>query len=708
MRMTTDTALLQLYARTRDAEAFGELIRRHSDMVYGTALRVTSSDQDAQDVTQACFMDLARKTGAITSVSGWLHCTATHRALDLIRDERTRKKHERGAMREKCEGTGPSWEEVAPYVDEALETLPEDLRAPLVMHFLEGKTQAEVAEQLGVNQSTISRLIGKGTYELRVRLKKMGVVASVAVLVGLLNQSAATAAPPTLTTALGKMALAGVGEAGTGAAAGGGGIAAAAGTGVSVSGNLGVLVSVLIVTGVAVLGYVALKDSEPEAPARPPARPPAAEQVAEPQEGEQTTMTKPNYAKLAKVQREGGKVWIDYAVDVHEHSLSGLSHIYRIADVLRYYGKDVDMDWLMGVSGEAFAYYYSPDGTYLTPFVHSWDSALAALEAYGFEGEWRFEKGADVEPSLRAIRAEIEAGRLVLAPGIKASANGINSRCHWWFIVNGVDVEAREVSLVRTRDRTADFIDLPYGDSRDPREHPRWYGIVRTAAGMDTHYGAGQGADNPLLFVRRAGQAPDPSAVADRAMQRAVRSAREEPVELRGWGGGTYLAGTAALERLLADLKSAKGDGVEEFKRLNPVKGDPFGGVHEELVHLRLLSERRRAAGAFLRRADAHLPEAARPHTNAAAAKYDEVSHLALEAFELRHGPVADHDQIQSMVREETFGDDVPEWAAFWKRADENLADAEKRKELARLIEGALDAERAAVAEIEKALESLK
>jgi len=159
------------------------------------------------------------------------------------------------------------------------------------------------------------------------------------------------------------------------------------------------------------------------------------------------------------VKREGTKVWIDYAVNIHEHLLSGLSHIYRIADILRYYGEDVDTDWLTGISGEAFAYYYHPGGTFLTPFVHSWDSALAALEAYGYSGEWMTsEPGSNVEPSLRAPEREINAGRLVVAPGIKASKNGINSRCHYWFIVNGVHVQEKEVSLVGSRHRAANFI----------------------------------------------------------------------------------------------------------------------------------------------------------------------------------------------------------------------------------------------------------
>ena len=107
-------------------------------------------------------------------------------------------------------------------------------------------------------------------------------------------------------------------------------------------------------------------------------------------------------------------------------------------------------------------------------------------------------------------------------------------------------------------------------------------------------------------------------------------------------------------------------------------------------------------------KAAVHLPQGTRFHINAAAAKYDEVSRFALEAFELRHGPVEENDRICEMVREERFGEDVPEWVTYWRRADANLADADKRRDLANLIRSALEAEREAIAELEKVLTLLR
>ena len=208
--MADDAILLRRYARRRDTEAFAEMVRRHAGMVYGTCLRVLRNTQDAEDVAQECFLELARHAGRIrSSLSGWLHTLATHRARNAIRDAATRRRHEEQAVAQRHANAEPTWAEVSLAVDEALEELPEELRAPLVLHYLRGCTQAEAAAQLGVNQSTVSRRIERGLAELRGVLKRVGLVASVVALATLLAENAACAAPAGLMTALGKMALAG-------------------------------------------------------------------------------------------------------------------------------------------------------------------------------------------------------------------------------------------------------------------------------------------------------------------------------------------------------------------------------------------------------------------------------------------------------------------------------------------------------------------
>ena len=59
--MMDDKQLLGAYARERSESAFGELVTRHIDFVYSTALRVVNGDSHlAQDVAQTVFIQLAR------------------------------------------------------------------------------------------------------------------------------------------------------------------------------------------------------------------------------------------------------------------------------------------------------------------------------------------------------------------------------------------------------------------------------------------------------------------------------------------------------------------------------------------------------------------------------------------------------------------------------------------------------------------------
>jgi len=209
--MTRDIILLQQYARHRDAEAFRELTARYAGLVYGTCLRVLGNPADAEDVAQECFLELARKAGAIrTSLPGWLHALARSRAVDLARREATRRRYEQQLGGQPIAPS--SWAELEPYIDAALAKLPDQLRQPILLHYLLGCTQAETAERLNTTQATVSRRLDKGIEALRAHLRKAGLIVPAALLATLFSPHAASAAPTTLTAALGKMAVSGGGE----------------------------------------------------------------------------------------------------------------------------------------------------------------------------------------------------------------------------------------------------------------------------------------------------------------------------------------------------------------------------------------------------------------------------------------------------------------------------------------------------------------
>src|SRR5438132_356994 len=96
--MQTDNQLLASYIRDRSEQAFRELVERRVNLVYSAALRQTRGHvSDAEEVTQAVFVELARKGRKLLdhpALSGWLYATVRHCVANLHRTERRRQKRE--------------------------------------------------------------------------------------------------------------------------------------------------------------------------------------------------------------------------------------------------------------------------------------------------------------------------------------------------------------------------------------------------------------------------------------------------------------------------------------------------------------------------------------------------------------------------------------------------------------------------------------
>jgi RNA polymerase sigma factor (sigma-70 family) len=198
---------LQRWTDRGDAEAFARIVHQYAGCVYATCLRILGDSARAQDASQETFFRLMRCPTQITqNLGGWLHRTATHLALDMLRSE-TARRHREIVYSSQCEHEASTWAELSPCVDQAMTELPEELRMLLVEHYLMGRSQAELAERTGLSAATISRRVHQGLEELRRHLRLKGVYALPAVLAGLLCHVAARQAPASLTTQLGKMAL---------------------------------------------------------------------------------------------------------------------------------------------------------------------------------------------------------------------------------------------------------------------------------------------------------------------------------------------------------------------------------------------------------------------------------------------------------------------------------------------------------------------
>src|ERR1039458_7021391 len=101
MNRMDDATLLRNFVETGSDQAFDQLISRHFDLVYCSALRVVAGDAHlAQDVATHVFTDLSRKAGRLPPglfLGGWLYKHTSFTAANAIRTVRRRAHRERQA-----------------------------------------------------------------------------------------------------------------------------------------------------------------------------------------------------------------------------------------------------------------------------------------------------------------------------------------------------------------------------------------------------------------------------------------------------------------------------------------------------------------------------------------------------------------------------------------------------------------------------------
>jgi RNA polymerase sigma factor (sigma-70 family) len=200
-----DDDLLRRFCARGEEEAFATLLGRHGSMVYGVCRRALRQPQDAEDAFQATFLVLARRAGSIRkrgSLASWLFGVA-HRIATQARHREARRRHreQRAASPPQAESAAlPADRELRAVLDQELSRLPEKYRAPMVLHYLEGRTKEEAAHELGWPVGTVSGRLARARVLLRARLTRRGLALAAAWVAAELSPGAIEAAPAVLET----------------------------------------------------------------------------------------------------------------------------------------------------------------------------------------------------------------------------------------------------------------------------------------------------------------------------------------------------------------------------------------------------------------------------------------------------------------------------------------------------------------------------
>jgi RNA polymerase sigma factor (sigma-70 family) len=210
----SDREVLGRFVDARDEAAFEALLARHGPMVWNVCRRILRHPDDADDAFQATFLALAFQASRLRigdSLGPWLYRVASRVAARARADRRRRADRERSGVAipepEPERGEAAGLEEIGRAIHEELAGLPERLRAPMVLCYLEGMTHEQAARQLACPVGTVRSRLARARDRLRGRITRRGLVTTPAALDALLTSSGpASTVPPHLSISLVKVA----------------------------------------------------------------------------------------------------------------------------------------------------------------------------------------------------------------------------------------------------------------------------------------------------------------------------------------------------------------------------------------------------------------------------------------------------------------------------------------------------------------------
>ncbi len=164
-------------ATAGELEAFGELVRRHQDFVYGSVLRVVKNPTLAEDISQDCFLRAYRALPNFrgdSQVRSWLYRIAHNLAINAVT---RRREYPTEIMPEILATADAGPERSAEMTDlgramgQAIESLSDDLKQPLVLRELQHMSYEAIADELDLPLNTVRTRIFRARRALQSQLE---------------------------------------------------------------------------------------------------------------------------------------------------------------------------------------------------------------------------------------------------------------------------------------------------------------------------------------------------------------------------------------------------------------------------------------------------------------------------------------------------------------------------------------------------------
>ncbi len=171
----TGTAVFDATGDKTTMPSWDELVRQHADRVYRLAYRLSGSQHDAEDLTQETFIRVFRSVQNYQpgTFEGWLHRITTNLFLDMVRRRNRIRMEALPEDYDRVPADEPNPEQIyhdsrlGPDLQAALDSLPPEFRAAVVLCDIEGLSYEEIGATLGVKLGTVRSRIHRGRAALR-------------------------------------------------------------------------------------------------------------------------------------------------------------------------------------------------------------------------------------------------------------------------------------------------------------------------------------------------------------------------------------------------------------------------------------------------------------------------------------------------------------------------------------------------------------
>ena len=185
----SDAALVEALRRD-DPEAPEQLVETFGDRVYRLALRITGSNEDAEEAAQDALWTAARKISTFKGESAfgsWLYRIAANAAYQKLRARKAKSREiSMDDVVPTLDDDGRHFEPMADWSDrvdeqalqgelrrvlgDAIDGLPDDYRTALVLHDVEGLSKPDIAETLGISLPAVKSRVHRSRLFVRKQL----------------------------------------------------------------------------------------------------------------------------------------------------------------------------------------------------------------------------------------------------------------------------------------------------------------------------------------------------------------------------------------------------------------------------------------------------------------------------------------------------------------------------------------------------------